>query len=222
MQFVNQIADIVHTITDKCLGAANKNIGDAFLLVWKQPGWSRHKRLNDLEKRIIVTSINDLALFCFLKIFAEINRNWSLLKYVNDPNIHKRVGKGYKVKMGFGLHYGWAIEGAIGSHHKVDVSYLSPNVNMSARLEAATKQYGIPILLSGEFVDLISPEMRVYTRQIDCVNVKGSVQPLRLYTPLISDKAIRFPGVEAMTQFRQPTKECYIFKKMLKSVMKKF
>jgi len=30
-------------------------------------------------------------------------------------------------------------DGAIGSEYKVDASYLSPNVNMSARLEAATK-----------------------------------------------------------------------------------
>ena len=41
--------------------------------------------------------------------------------------------------MGFGLHQGWAIEGAIGSKFKVDASYLSPNVNMASRLEAATK-----------------------------------------------------------------------------------
>ena len=40
--------------------------------------------------------------------------------------------------MGFGLHHGWAIEGAIGSEHKVDVSYLSPHVNMSARLGEST------------------------------------------------------------------------------------
>ena len=45
--------------------------------------------------------------------------------------------------MGFGLHIGWAIEGAIGSEQKIDESYLSPNVNMAARLEAATKQYGV-------------------------------------------------------------------------------
>jgi len=49
--------------------------------------------------------------------------------------------------MGFGLHVGWAIEGAIGifniiiigSVFKIDASYLSPNVNMASRLEAATK-----------------------------------------------------------------------------------
>ena len=41
--------------------------------------------------------------------------------------------------MGFGLHVGWAIEGAIGSNYKIDASYLSPNVNLASRLEAACK-----------------------------------------------------------------------------------
>jgi hypothetical protein len=35
MIFVNNIGEIVHKIADRYLGAANKNIGDAFLLVWK-------------------------------------------------------------------------------------------------------------------------------------------------------------------------------------------
>ena len=35
MVFVNEIAEIVHGLVDKFSGAANKNIGDAFLLVWK-------------------------------------------------------------------------------------------------------------------------------------------------------------------------------------------
>ncbi len=35
MLFVNEVADIVHTMVDQYSGAANKNIGEAFLLVWK-------------------------------------------------------------------------------------------------------------------------------------------------------------------------------------------
>lgn len=35
MLFVNEIGEIVHGIVDQFQGAANKNIGDAFLLVWK-------------------------------------------------------------------------------------------------------------------------------------------------------------------------------------------
>ena len=50
--------------------------------------------------------------------------------------------------MGFGLHAGWAIEGAVGSKQKVDATYLSPHVNMAARLETSSRQYGVPLLAS--------------------------------------------------------------------------
>ena len=35
MVFVNEIAEIVHSTVDSMSGSANKNIGDAFLLVCK-------------------------------------------------------------------------------------------------------------------------------------------------------------------------------------------
>jgi len=53
-----------------------------------------------------------------------------------------------QVRMGFGLHAGWAIEGAVGSLQKVDATYLSPHVNMAARLTTSSKQYGVPLLAS--------------------------------------------------------------------------
>jgi class 3 adenylate cyclase len=69
--------------------------------------------------------------------------------------MNKRI-PGYKVKLGFGLHLGWAIEGMIGSNFKADASYLSPNVNKSARLEAATKFYGAQFLISEHVYMLLS------------------------------------------------------------------
>ena len=34
----------------------------------------------------------------------------------------------YKTKLGFGLHFGWSVEGPVGSPTKIDCSYLSPEV----------------------------------------------------------------------------------------------
>mmetsp|Transcript_11634 Transcript_11634/g.31263 ORF Transcript_11634/g.31263 Transcript_11634/m.31263 type:complete len:91 (+) Transcript_11634:2835-3107(+) len=62
----------------------------------------------------------------------------------------------------FGIHLGWAIEGAIGSNMKIDASYLSPHVNISSRLEAATKQYGVMMLISGEVVKHIKSDLYVF------------------------------------------------------------
>lgn len=55
MLFVNEIGEIVHGIVDKYSGAANKNIGDAFLLVWKfTPACVRYSiEKKDIELRSI-------------------------------------------------------------------------------------------------------------------------------------------------------------------------
>mmetsp|Transcript_37044 Transcript_37044/g.80129 ORF Transcript_37044/g.80129 Transcript_37044/m.80129 type:complete len:183 (+) Transcript_37044:2-550(+) len=53
---------------------------------------------------------------------------------------------------------------------------------MASRLEAATKQFRTPLLLSRNFVDLMSKSATSMVRQIDCVTVKGSNEPMGLYT----------------------------------------
>jgi class 3 adenylate cyclase len=65
---------------------------------------------------------------------------------------------------------------------KIDASYLSPNVNMASRLEAATKQYGVPLLISGALHDIFTDHIKLLCREVDTVTVKGSIQPVRLLT----------------------------------------
>lgn len=90
------------------------------------------------------------------------------------------MGREFKIQMCFGLHVGWGIEGAIGSEWKIDASYLSPNVNVSSRLCAATQQYGVHLLFSDSFYVLLSPEVKKECRVIDKVTVKGSNEPITL------------------------------------------
>lgn len=184
MLFVNQIAEITHSQITKYGGSANKNIGDAFLLVWKfkkEDEFKTKTPIAEIKLCIENRQVSDLALFSFLKVIAKISKFREMLEYRQDPGLNERMPN-YKVKMGFGLHQGWAIEGAIGSFFKIDASYLSPNVNMAARLEAATKQYGVPLLLTGDMFECFTPEVKTYCREIDRVTVKGSIQPVRLYT----------------------------------------
>ena len=141
----------------------------------------------------------DLALFSFLKIIAKINKFSHILDYRHNEKLNERM-PGYKVKMGFGLHQGWAIEGAIGSMFKIDASYLSPNVNMASRLEAATKQYGVCLLVSGALHEIFTDEIKKICREVDTVTVKGSVIPIRLFTVDIdfdglSEKKDRLQGL---------------------------
>ena len=53
---------------------------------------------------------------------------------------------------------------------------------MAARLEAATKQYNVPILISSEMYKYTSRKMQSHMREIDKVTVKGSIKPIGLYT----------------------------------------
>merc|ERR1712196_8705 len=112
--------------------------------------------------------MGDMSLISFVKIVAEINKSPTLADYREHPGFLQRMPN-YRVRMGFGLHTGWAIEGAIGSEFKIDASYLSPNVNMASRLEAATKQYGVLVLMSEPLAQLCSPEMSKYFRTVDHV-----------------------------------------------------
>lgn len=99
-----------------------------------------------------VHQLCDMSLISFLKIMVALKKSRTLVKYSNHQGLNARM-PGFEVKMGYGLHLGWAIEGALGSFYKIDATYLSPNVNMAARLEAGTKIYGVPLLLTGSLYD---------------------------------------------------------------------
>lgn len=65
------------------------------------------------------------------------------------------------IELSFGLHFGWAIEGAIGSRYKIDLSYLSENVNIASRLQDISKIYKSDIIISGDFYDNMSENFKV-------------------------------------------------------------
>ena len=187
MTYVNRVAEITHSMVDRYGGAANKNIGEAFLLVWKFHDKDEIAMMDEIgvynneELCLQNKVIADVSVFSFLKIIAKLNSYKHILEY-SDRDDMKVIDPNFKCKMGFGLHQGWAIEGAIGSYFKIDASYLSPNVNMAARLEAATAQFGTLLLISGSLRDIMSNEMQGICREIDTVTVKGSIKPMRLFT----------------------------------------
>ena len=90
MLFVNNIAEIVHSMVDRYCGAANKNIGDAFLLVWKITD-SEYKIQEDgqIEWKNIrfIECLVDNALIAFMKIQVKINRETKILKYREDQRL---------------------------------------------------------------------------------------------------------------------------------------
>jgi hypothetical protein len=80
----------------------------------------------------------DQSLIAFLSTIKQVAITQELAHWRSNELMRKLLGAppmgDYEVDMGFGLHVGWAIEGAIGSIYKIDASYLSPNVNIASRL----------------------------------------------------------------------------------------
>lgn len=128
----------------------------------------------------------------------------------------------FSVKMGFGLHVGWAIEGAIGSEFKIDASYLSPNVNMASRLEAATKQFGVQLLMSGQFFNILSKETQQEMRRIDRVGIKGNIKPVDLYTYDIDISNMKLEDIDLSKKSEDNSKKYYkSIKKQQRDELKK-
>ena len=175
MLFVNRIAHILHGIVVQCAGSANKNIGDAFLLTWK---------INDDMTKQDISFLADNALLTFCKTLIEINKNKEFIcnfTAAANTRLYKRFPN-YAVRIGSGLHSGWAIEGAIGSVRKIDASYLSPHIQTTEYLESSTKAYGVPLLISQPFFEKLSEEAKSYCRQVDRIRKDEREEPMNIYT----------------------------------------
>merc|ERR1719272_100871 len=120
----------------------------------------------------------DMATIAFAKILGAIHRSPTLSMYRGHPGMQQRLGSNYRVCLTFGLHAGWAIEGAVGSEFKIDASYLSPNVSIAESLEGATYIYGVNILISELVLNMCTPQMAAKCRLIDKVLITGMTMQL--------------------------------------------
>ena len=82
MVFVNTIADIVHRAVKENEGAPNKNIGSAFLLVW---------RMSDMNHSRTADTIADSALKSFIRASLEVRASEHLQKITDHQKIQVKV-----------------------------------------------------------------------------------------------------------------------------------
>eukprot|EP00929_Paragymnodinium_shiwhaense_P078578 TRINITY_DN40749_c0_g1_i1.p1 TRINITY_DN40749_c0_g1~~TRINITY_DN40749_c0_g1_i1.p1 ORF type:complete len:925 (-),score=106.14 TRINITY_DN40749_c0_g1_i1:119-2893(-) len=172
MTFVNQIAEIVHGVVNEYNGAPNKNHGDAFLIIW------RLEKERTLEK---TQRVAEMSVVAFAQILGSLHRSPVLASYREHPGLQMRLGTNCRVHLTFGLHLGWAIEGAVGSEYKIDASYLSPNVSIATSVELATHIYGVTLLAAQSVVDHVGARLLLRCRLIDRVIITGSARPMGLY-----------------------------------------
>jgi adenylate cyclase len=138
-------------------GTIDKFIGDAIMAFWGAPV------ISDDHADKAVTACLEM-----IEALYEVNR--------------RLEEKGFEpLKVGIGLHTGYAILGNIGSENKLDYTVIGDTVNLASRVEGLTKQYGCPILLTEDTCDALSYQVPLAI--IDAVKVKGKNIPIKLYAP---------------------------------------
>ncbi|MSP42994.1 MAG: GAF domain-containing protein [Alphaproteobacteria bacterium] len=151
-------------------GILDKYIGDAIMALFGAPFRSE----NDADKAVAVA-----------------NEMMAALRLLNQ----RRISIGSPaLDIGIGIGTGEAVIGNIGSTKRLEYTAIGDCVNMSSRLEGATKQYGVPILISQFTVaDLRHP---VNLREIDLIRVKGKDNPVAVYEALDHFTPDIFPNLD--------------------------
>lgn len=183
--FTNRIAAVVHSNCHAYGGSANKNVGDAFLLSWlldedNSSGHSDGDSFSGHKTGEGFTAKNnqaDKALLSVVKICMALHYDDYYIEAMTDAARQALVNKlknrkGPIVQMGFGMHAGRAVQGAIGSQRKIDATYVSEAVERAESLESSTKQYGLKMLMSDSFHRLLHPSNRRRCRKVDQILIR--------------------------------------------------
>ena len=175
--FLNEYFGLMVECVQREEGMLDKFIGDAIMAAFGVP--VAHEDDTDRAVRSAVAMMTEL-------------RKWNI----------QRVAEGKApVDIGIGLNTDNVVSGNIGSHKRMDYTIIGDGVNLAARLESATKQYGAHILIS----EFTRKELRgtYRMRELDLVIVKGKTQPVAIYEVMDYHTPETYPNLsDAMGHFR--------------------
>ena len=135
-------------------GMVDKYIGDAMMAIFNAPLDLLH------HPRIGCDCARDIV-----KNMKELNKE---LQAEGLPPI----------AIGIGVNTGEAVIGNMGSESRFDYTAIGDAVNCGARLESATKEAGVDILIGERTESLCG----YYLQELDPMPVKGKAKPLRVFT----------------------------------------
>lgn len=85
------------------------------------------------------------------------------------------------IRIGVGLNHGIVALGTVGGERHVEGTVVSDAVNLAARLETLTKQYGAGVLVSEATLYALDRAASRTVRYLDRIYVKGKRQPQSIY-----------------------------------------
>jgi len=117
----------------------------------------------------------------------------------------KRQSHGQRaLAIGIGVNTGPLTLGTIGGPSRIKCGVIGDSVNLAARIETATKQYGVALLIGQDALDSIPEPQALDIRQVDCVRVVGRNKPVALYEVFDADSdAVRLAKRATLPSFEQ-------------------
>jgi adenylate cyclase len=155
--FMNEFLTAMSLVIRGHRGTLDKYVGDQIMAFWGAPvADAQHARQ---------------AVAAALAMQAELGR------------LNERFrSRGWReIQIGVGVNTGPMSVGDMGSRLRKAYTVMGDAVNLAARLEGLTKQYGVGILV-GQATREAVPE--AVFREIDRVRVKGKGEPVAVYEPL--------------------------------------
>ncbi|MEN8190599.1 MAG: adenylate/guanylate cyclase domain-containing protein [Thermodesulfobacteriota bacterium] len=149
-------------------GTVDKYMGDCIMAFWNAPlDDPQHARNGCVSALKMIGSMDQLNKD--LKQEAEEN---------NQPYI--------PLKVGIGLNSGECVVGNMGSDQRFDYSVLGDPVNLAARLEGQSKNYGVDIVIGA---DTRAHVPMLATLELDLIKVKGKTEAVHIFG-LIGDETM--------------------------------
>lgn len=139
-------------------GTIDKYIGDAQMAFWNAP-------IDDPDHA-------ENAVRTALKMIGSLNEFNEEIKKEGIPPF----------AMGLGINSGSCVVGNFGSVQRFDYTCLGDTVNLAARLEGQSKNYGVDIILGQGTVEYIKHKIDVGLIELDNIAVKGKTQGVKIYT----------------------------------------
>ncbi|MFZ5735324.1 MAG: CHASE2 domain-containing protein [Pseudomonadota bacterium] len=160
VDFINTLLSPLSDAIQDELGTIDKYIGDSIMAFWNAPvdvpDHAARACRAALKMRTVVDQLNDADAFGFAA------------RGLADP----------VVRIGVGLNTGVACVGNMGSEKRFNYSAMGDVVNVAARIESASKEFGTDLLVSEE-VARAAPGLALL--EAGEIMLKGKSRPTRLY-----------------------------------------
>jgi adenylate cyclase len=157
LAWLNRYLTAMDEVIKENRGFLNKFIGDGIMVVFGAP-------LSEGPREDACRAVR-----CALEMLASVEK-WNATKPSGEPHL----------KIGIGIHTGQVTAGNVGSPNRLEYSVIGDTVNLASRLEALTKDKGVPIVLSPSTFAYIQAQFSAVS--LGETPVRGFTDPIPLYT----------------------------------------